>query len=220
MFKAIIFDFDGIITDTEPIHMEAWLDVLEPLGLSFDEGEYRAHYLGLNDRDFLDALGHIHHHHFDDVDKSRLIEEKGSACIRLLDQEIPLCEGVADFVEAASKKYLFAICSGATHGEIEFVLRRLKWTELFKPVIAAAAVKRGKPDPEGYIRAIEGLIERSTDIILPENILAIEDSPKGVAAARAAGIKCLAVSSAFSESDLRAANWVASSLAGMDPDHL
>ncbi|HPM41743.1 MAG TPA: HAD hydrolase-like protein, partial [bacterium] len=66
--KALVFDFDGVITDTEPVHMEAWLAVFEPMGISFDEEEYRENYLGLNDRDFLDAVSRIHGRHFDDAE--------------------------------------------------------------------------------------------------------------------------------------------------------
>ncbi|MFH0800113.1 MAG: HAD family phosphatase [Pseudomonadota bacterium] len=219
-FKALIFDFDGVITDTEPVHMEAWQGVLEPLGIEFGEEEYRAHYIGLNDRDFLDAVGHIHSRYFDDVEKARLIEVKLVSSMSLLGQDIPLIDGVADFVEAESKRRLFAICSGAQRGEIEFILRHLKWASLFDPVIASDSVKRGKPDAEGYIRAIEALTERATDMILPQEMLAIEDSPKGIAAAHAAGIKCLAIQGTFGTGDISSADWVALSLADVNIDDL
>ena len=220
MFKALIFDFDGIITDTEPIHMEAWQEILEPLGIGFDTEEYRAHYLGLNDRDFLDAVGRIHRHHFSDADKARLIEQKGMACRNLLEHDIPLLPGVREFVSAAANNYLLAICSGASKGEIEFILHRLGWEKQFDPIIAGESVKRGKPDPEGYIRALEGLQERADEVILPEHCLAVEDSPKGIQAARAAGLNCLAVGNSYPAGELSDANWVVGSLADVDLETL
>ena len=216
MLKAIVFDFDGVITDTEPIHMDAWLGVLEEMGISFDEDEYRSHYLGLNDRDFLDALGRIHHRSFGDAEKSRLIEQKSAAALIMLEHGIPLLPGVREFVESADGKMMFAICSGANRGEIEHILKSLKWHKLFSPIVASDSVKRGKPDPEGYIRAFEGLQSRATELLLPEHVLAIEDSPKGIAAAKAAGLRCLAVGTNFAPEELAHADWIVKTLAEFD----
>lgn len=214
--KAIIFDLDGIITDTEPVHMDAWLGVLESLGIAFDEEEYKRNYVGLNDRDFLNEVGRIHKHHFSDADKANLIEDKIAACVRMLEYDIPLLPGIAEFIRKESEGRLLAICSGANRGEIEFILRKLRWENLFNPVIASDSVGKGKPDPEGYIRAMEGLIDRATDIILPENFLAVEDSPKGIEAAKAAGIKCLAVTNSYPEKELSKADHIVKSLADLD----
>lgn len=217
---ALIFDFDGVITDTEPVHMESWLSVLEMEGITFDEDEYHNHYIGLNDRDFLDVLGKIHGRYFSDEEKANLIEQKANANIRLLEQNIPLLPGVSDFIIKANKKFLMAICSGANRGEIEFILRHLKWTGMFNPIIASDSVKRGKPDPEGYIRALEGLCERSGDMILAEQAIAIEDSPKGIAAAKAAGLRCIAVGNSFSKDDLTGADLIVDSLADVEIEKL
>jgi len=219
-FKALIFDFDGIITDTEPIHMEAWLEVFEPLGISFGEDEYREHYLGLTDRDFLDEVGRIHSHYFSDADKNDLIQEKTVASIRLLEHNVPLLPGASELISSASEKYILAICSGANRGEIEFILRHLRWENIFNPIIASDSVKKGKPDPEGYIRALEGIIKRSTDIILPEYVLAIEDSPKGIRAAKMAGLRCLAVRNSYEDEQLKEADWIVDSLSDFDPEEL
>lgn len=219
-FKAIVFDFDGIITDTEPVHMDAWQGVLEPLGVTIDEDEFRTQYTGLNDRDFLDAVGKNHKHHFADTDKASLIEQKSIATIELLQKEIPLLPGVSDFIESARKDLLLAICSGANRSEIEFILKHLKWTGYFNPIVASDSVKRGKPDPEGYIRAYEGLIERGDGPILSDEVVAIEDSPKGIAAAKAAGLRCLAVGNSFTSDDLSGADWVVGSITEVDLNDL
>lgn len=216
MFKAFIFDFDGVIADTEPVHMDAWLGVLEPLGISFDEDEYRKNYLGLNDRDFLDTLGRIHRHHFLDADKANLIEQKSVITMEMLWHSIPLMPGAADFIKQVSDNHLLSICSGANRGEIEFILKRLKLSSLFNPIIAADSVKHGKPDPEGYIRALEGLQNRAGELLSAESVIAVEDSPKGIAAAKMAGLRCVAVASSFEREELKRADWVVPSLAEAD----
>jgi HAD superfamily hydrolase (TIGR01509 family) len=215
-FKALIFDFDGIITDTEPIHMDAWQGILEQLGITFDEDEYREHYLGRNDSDFLDTVGKIHGHHFSGEDKVRLTEQKGSASLDLLRGEVPLMPGIEDFIASVTGNYPMAICSGAMRSEIEYILHRLGWSKLFNPIVAGEAVKKGKPDPEGYIRAFEGVQELASDMILPENTLAIEDSPKGVTAAKLAGLKCLAVQNSFSADILSEADFIIPTLVDFD----
>lgn len=214
--KAIIFDFDGVITDTEPVHMEAWLDILEHEGIAFDSAEYHANYLGLNDRDFLDAVGRIHGAKFDDIRKHELIEAKTRRTFELLEHQIPLIDGVADFIEKNSKDKLLAICSGATRGEIEFILKRLKWEKVFDPIIASDSVVKGKPDPEGYIRATEGLIDRADFALLPENVIAIEDSPKGIQAAKAAGLYCIGVGSSFPAEQVAHADLVVSNMSEIE----
>lgn len=219
-FKAIIFDFDGIITDTEPIHMEAWLSVLEDVGITFSEDEYHARYLGFNDRDFLGAVAHVNERYFTDVQKSSMTEEKHSEVIRLLERNIPVLPGVKDFVETAAKDHMLAICSGSTRGEIDYILRKLKWNGLFNPIISAEVVKKGKPDPEGYIRTVEALTERAVDPLLVEEILAIEDSPRGVAAANAAGVKCIAITNSYEPKELSTAYRVFNSLSDVDLNNL
>ncbi|MFA4875401.1 MAG: HAD family phosphatase [bacterium] len=220
MASALIFDFDGIITDTEPVHMEAWQGVLEPEGLFFDEEEYRKDYVGLNDRDFLDAVCRKHNRHFSDGEKLDLLERKAIQSVSLLGKSIPLLPGVAEFIAQAREKFLLAICSGANRGEIEFILRHLKWEGVFDPIVAADSVEKGKPDPEGYIRALEGLRERNGGVILAEHAIAIEDSPRGIAAAKAAGMRCLAVSNSFSRDELLGADWIVESLADVDLNDL
>lgn len=220
MIRAFVFDFDGIIIDSEPVHMEAWLGILEPLGISFGDEEYRTHYLGLNDRDFLSCVGRIHGHHFSGRDMSDLIERKSIAILSLLEHHIPVLPGVREFLEVTEKRCLLAICSGANRREIEWILRRLGWSGRFQPIITADSVQRGKPDPEGYIRAFEGLAERVDDPLFPESVVAVEDSPKGIAAARAAGLRCLAVSNSYEPDALQQATWVVTSLAEADIEML
>lgn len=212
-FKAIIFDFDGIITDTEPVHMQAWLQVFKPMGISFEKEEYDRNYLGLNDRDFLDAVGRLHGRPFPAEEKEVLIPKKLEKSLALLGRNIPVLPGVEDFVELLQKRCMFAICSGANRSEVYFVLKKMGWEKLFDPIVTQEDVQKGKPDPEGYDLVVKRLAQRSlSHDISPDDCLAIEDSPKGIAAAHAAGIKCLAISNSFPPDALTEAEWVLASL--------
>ncbi len=218
-FKAIIFDFDGIITDTEPVHMQAWLEVFRPMGISFGKEEYDTHYLGLNDRDFLDAVGRIHNRPFPAEEKNILIGKKLEKSLALLSKRIPLLDGVEDFIELLQKKCFFAICSGANKSEVNFVLKKLEWAELFDPIVTQEDVSKGKPDPEGYSLVLKRLQERAPSHNLTvDDCLAIEDSPKGISAAHAAGIKCLAISNSYPPDALNEAEWVLESLSEFELD--
>jgi len=214
--KALIFDFDGVLTDTEPIHMNAWLSALESLGISFTEEDYKNFYIGLNDRDFLDEVGRRNSIHFDDAQKTDLIEIKAATCMESLKLEIPLIPGVKEFIEKSSKKYMLAICSGALRSEIEFILKKSGLFNYFSVVISSESVKKGKPDPEGYIRALEEVQKISPSVILADEVAAIEDSPKGIEAARKAGLKCIGVTNSYPRAELNSANLVVDSLAELD----
>ena len=198
--------------------MKAWLEVFRPLNISFGKEEYETNYVGLNDRDFLDAVGRIHKHTFSNEDKINLINQKLEYTLESLKKNIPLIPGVKNFVEEASKNHLFAICSGANIKEIKFVLSKVGWLKLFDPIVTQEDIEHGKPHPDGFNFALQKLNERTAQgSITPEQCLVIEDSPKGIAAARAAGMKCLAISNSFPKEKLSEADWITDSLADLDP---
>jgi beta-phosphoglucomutase len=215
MIKAIIFDWDGIITDTEPVHMEAWLKVLGPMGISFDHEEYYRCYVGLSDGDFLDEVGRNHHREFTERDKGVAIERKAVESHRMLEEKIPLMPGVEELIPKLRTKYPLAICSGALKREIMFVLNALGWQDYFKPVVTQEDVRKGKPNPEGFLFVLK-YFQQHHDWESPleaSECLVIEDSPHGIQAARAAGMPVVAITNSFPEEHLHGADKIVSSLA-------
>jgi HAD superfamily hydrolase (TIGR01509 family) len=215
MLRALLFDFDGTIADTEPLHFAAFAEVLGRRGIELSEATYYERYLGLTDRECLELV-------FRDFDRADLMDgirallgEKTQAMARRLRGRVPLCPGVEPFLAEAARIGPLGIVSGAIRVEVLGVLERAGLARFFAEVIAAEDVRAGKPDPEGYRLGWRRLREHLTDLE-PGECLAIEDSPKGIEAARAAGMRSLALPHTRPRSALAGADLVVPGYAGVD----
>ena len=220
MLKAIIFDFDGVITDSEILHFRTFNEVLTPFGVQIGKPDYYRHYLGLTDKDCFQRLiddGHLA------VDKSRipeLIDRKKEIFQKLAETEGSLIPGVRPFLEMlVEHRILVGVCSGALLAEIEYVLDEAHIRRHFTTLVAADHVSVGKPHPEGYQLALAHLHE-SDEQINAGNTVAIEDARWGLDAARAAGLRTLAVTNSFPEDQLSMADSIVDRLDAVTMDHL
>lgn len=216
--QAVIFDFDGIIVDSEPLHHQAFCRVLEPLNLPLSWGRYYEHYLGFDDRDVLRTRFREEGIHLDDETMRRLMRDKAEAFVQLIRANgVNAYPGVVHLVRALSTSYPVAICSGALSGDIDPVLDLLGIAGCFSVRVTADQVHASKPDPESYREAFRRLTQafpgRVTD---PSCCVAIEDTPAGIEAARGAGLRVLAVQNTYEPEALAQANRVAASLASID----
>jgi len=193
MLRAILFDFDGTIARSEPIHFAAFAEVLAERGLVLDAAAYYERYVGLTDRECFERT--VEDFGRPDLRAAlpALLAEKATAMAAHLDHGVPLCAGVAAFVAAAATRAPLAIVSGALRAEIARVLERENLAGFFPIVVAAEDVRAGKPDPQGYRLAVDRLRARSLADLAPNECLAIEDTPSGIAAARAAGLRVVAL---------------------------
>jgi beta-phosphoglucomutase len=218
MLSAVIFDFDGIIVDTEPLHYRAFQELLAPLGLGYSWQDYLDHYIGFDDRDALRNAFRSVGKTLSDGELVKLVEEKGAAFQRILASgEVDPYPGVVELLCALSGRIPLALCSGALPTDIDPILMRLGITGIFDVIVSAADVMASKPDPESYALAVARLKEAYPGRgIIPENCLAIEDTPAGIASAVGAGLKVLAVANSYPEGELSGALRVVSSLAGVE----
>jgi HAD superfamily hydrolase (TIGR01509 family) len=205
MLRAFLFDFDGTLFDTEPLHHAAFVEVLGPRGIVLGRERYFTRYLSLTDRECLERA--IEDFGRPDLrgEVDRLVLEKSRAMARLLARGVAPLPGAAAFVAEAARIGPCAIVSGALRREIETILAAAGLADRFRVIVSAEDVARGKPDPEGYRlgwRRLRGLLPG----LEPAECLAVEDSPKGVDAARAAGLRVLAVTQSRPAGDLRAAD--------------
>lgn len=192
MLRAIIFDFDGVIADTEPHHYQAFAEVLDGRLTMPTWETYLSEYLGLNDPTFLRRFFEASGDQPDERELASLIRRKDEVYQRNLVDGIPLLPGVEAFVRSMRGRYPLAICSGARRVEIETILRHAGLRDAFEHIVSADEVTRSKPDPAGFLKAFE-LLRAGRDGLTPSACLAIEDSAHGIVAAKAAGMRVIQV---------------------------
>lgn len=210
---AMIFDFDGVIADTEPLHFASFRQTLAEIGISLTEADYYANYLGYDDRGcFLAALT-AHQHPTDPVALAQLMQRKARAYLRSVKDHLVIFPGVREFVREASAAYPLAIASGALRHEIEVILEQAGLRKEFLHITSAEDVTRGKPDPQPFLQALNELNrQRQEQAITAESCLVIEDSIPGIRGAKIAGMKVLAVANTHTIQDLHEAHAVVQSL--------
>lgn len=220
MIRAILFDFNGILVDDEPIHLEMFQRVLGDEGITLTAEDYYRDYLGMDDRGCFAAVLQKAGEAPTVPRLMRLIARKASYYQERMRQSgYPFFPGAAELVaELAAAGRMLGIVSGALSEEVESALRQAKLRDRFKVLVTAEDVTEGKPDPEGYRRALEGLNSfppLPERLLHPHEVLAIEDSPAGLAAAADLGLCTLAVAHTYPPHRLRMADAVAESLEGM-----
>jgi beta-phosphoglucomutase len=201
---AIVFDFDGVIADSERLHLRAYQDVLAPEGIAMSNEDYFARYLGYDDVGVFKALGRDHDVAMDDRRVADLIARKGQRYESLAAAGEMLFPGAADFIRTAAAAVPIAIASGALTHEIEEVLERAGLRSLLPVIVGADQTEHSKPHPDPYHTAFIRLRASSGADLDPLRTVAIEDSRWGLVSARAAGLRTVAVTNTYSEAELRA----------------
>jgi HAD superfamily hydrolase (TIGR01509 family) len=216
--RAIIFDCDGVLVDSEPIHYAAFKKTLAADGAALTEELYNERYLALDDR------GAFSKYHQDQgrllsIDELRdLMNTKADIFRKLVETEgILPYPAVPELVMAVSQRYPLAIASGARKHELEMILEMAGIRRYFEAIISADDVEKGKPDPESFLKAVQALNEsgKRTSPIKPEECVVIEDSKQGVLSAHTAGMKCIAVATSYPIFELSHADLVVPSLASL-----
>lgn len=208
MFQAVIFDFDGVILDSEPLHYEACCHVFKTLELTLNYAEYVEKYLGLSDKEMFPKFFSARNYHFSRDEMNVFFEEKTKQYQEIIRQcdNLPMIDSVDQYIDYISKKVpKLAICSGSTRNEILAVLMKLKQGGLqpyFNAMVTSEDVQHGKPSPEGYLLTAQRLN------VSPNQCLVIEDTPHGVEAAKAAGMYAIALLTTYTKDQLQHADEV------------
>ena len=222
MLKAVIFDFDGVIANTEPIHLGAFQRTLDGLGIRLTEEDYYARYLAYDDKTFFRRfLGDRGYEHEDSL-IAELIQRKSGHYDNLIRGNIEILPGVRNFIEMIAVKYRIAIGSGAMKGEITDILEFAGIRGLFEVIVCAEDIENCKPAPDVYLEVLNRLNESASasENISTDECLVIEDSVSGIKAALAAGMKCLAVTNSYSADELSSAHMVRESLSSVGTEDL
>lgn len=206
MTDALLLDYNGVIVDDERLHCATFRGVLHDEGIAVPEADYNAHYLGLDDRAaFLEAFrraGRLP----GIAETKRLVERKAAAYAALASLELPVVPGVAEFVFAAARSAKIAVVSGAIRSEIVAGLEHAGLTGLVQVIVSAEDVPASKPDPAGFALGLRRL--RALHGGAKWRAVAIEDSLRGLQAARGVGAGCVMLTTSFKPSELLAADRV------------
>lgn len=214
MLKAIIFDFDGIIAHSEPIHLKAFQTTLRQYEIALTEEEYYDKYLAYDDRTFFKEILKDRSFEHDEQIIADMMSIKSAHYEDFVIGNIELLPGAEDLIRSAADKYALAIGSGALRGEIVDILRHAGIESYIKVIVSAEDVARSKPAPDVFIEALKRLNKDPlvSGTILAQDCLVIEDSVSGIKAALSAGMKCLAVTNSYPEDKLSRADLVKDSL--------
>jgi HAD superfamily hydrolase (TIGR01509 family) len=225
MLRAVVFDFNGVLVDDEPIHLEIFQRVLAEEGIELSAEDYYGRWLGLDDRGVLAGVLAERGQAVHPPRLMRLIARKASYYQdRIRRDGYPFYPGAAALVgQAAERGWVLAVVSGALRDEVEGALRQAGLRERFKVLVSAEDVAEGKPDPAGYLLALETM---NTQPPFPERlihaheVLAVEDSPAGLEAAAAVGFPTLALGHSYPPERLTAAGATVPTINGLTADDL
>lgn len=221
MVGAVIFDFDGVITDSEILHLRCFNKVLAQFGLDLEKDDYYKNYLGLSDFDLFTLF--IENGSIKSTDKTveDLIAEKNKIFEQLAVAEGKTIEGVHNFVKLlAANNIPMAIYSGSLLSEIMLLLEHANLHTFFSVVVSAEDVKKGKPDPEGFVIALQRLNKELSSAISADKCVVIEDSHWGLQSAVAAGMHTIAVTNSYSAEELSLAQKTVDNLSELTIDDL
>lgn len=182
--RALVFDFNGTLSNDEPVLCEIFRELFAEHGRPLSVEEYFNRLAGLSDPEIVRTWLGAKHPAVDEV-----IRRRTELYRQAVADGSTIEEPVRAAVRYAAARVPVGVVSGAAREEIEAVLRAAGLDEAVAVVVAAEDVARGKPDPEGYSRALE-LLDRDLD---PADVLVLEDTEAGIAAAKAAGTTVVAV---------------------------
>lgn len=210
MLRAVLFDFNGVLVDDEPIHLQLFQEVLREEGVELTEDDYYAHYLGFDDRGCFAAVLAEAGQEAGPARLTRLIARKAAYYQDLIRRQgYPFFAGAADLVRgAADRGWTLGVVSGALRDEVEGALRQEGLRELVKVIVTAEDVVESKPDPESYQRALQLMNTQPPlpqRLVHPHEVLALEDSPAGLESAAGAGLVTVAVAHTYGAGELAAA---------------
>lgn len=219
--KAVLFDFNGVIINDEPLNERLIKQIFIEENLTLKPGEYSKVCLGRSDRACLGELLASRGRVLSDTYLTQLLIRKAQGYALELEkiEKLPLYPGLDDLIfQVRSRNMKVGLVSGAIRQEIELVLNRIKLAEHFKVIVAGDDVTTSKPEPDGYLLAVERLNLEYPDLNLqPRECLAIEDTPSGIQAAKQAGMQVVGVANTYPFHMLqRCCNWTVDYLTDLE----
>jgi beta-phosphoglucomutase len=202
-YKAALFDMDGVILDSEPLHVAAFQATLDRHGYKLSTKDYKEHFAGKTDEAGFESYFNFIN---ETVEIPVIMGEKARKYLELAGDQLVPYTGIVPLIRNLADIIPLALVTGSLRAEAEVALKAFEITDCFKVIIAAEDISQSKPNPEGYNKAAARIG------VSLEKCVVIEDSPSGIKAALAAGIECIAVTNTHTKEDLSHATIVVDKL--------
>jgi beta-phosphoglucomutase len=211
--RAVLFDFDGVIVNSEPLHFYAFHEVLKTERIEISEDEYYREIIGFDDRGAFRKIFERRGRPLEPKTLLALMARKSGIMMDLIhDRRFTALPGVEEFVRSLWRTRPLAICSGALREEIEAMLEGVSLRDCFMVIVAAEDVAVGKPDPSGYLLTLKLLAEKTKKPLTPADCLVVEDAPTVIRSVKAAGFPTLGVATSYPLMKLTDADWAVKTL--------
>jgi HAD superfamily hydrolase (TIGR01509 family) len=205
MIRAVIFDFNGVLIDDEQVHFELFREVLAEEGVELTEQLYHEKYLGYDDIRCFEAALLDAQLPAERATIDQMVVRKAGRYIPRAEAGLRYFPGAAECIRSLSDRWPIAVNSGALLPEIEFALRRMGVRDRVRAIISAEQTQACKPDPEGYLLALDALRSEMGDDLEAAHCLVFEDSLAGVQSAKSAGMWAVGVTNTYDDPSLRSA---------------
>ncbi len=183
-YDAILFDFDGVLVDSEPVHFQCWSEILADFGLSLEWEAWAAECIGVSDRQMLERMSKQVNPPMDVETLYATYPRKRDRFRELMGERMPFFEGARELFDSLHE-YKLALVTSSGRAEVEPVLRKAGLFEYFEATVCFGDVARIKPAPDPYLKAAE--------LLGSKRPLVVEDSDAGAESGRAAGFDVLRV---------------------------
>jgi HAD superfamily hydrolase (TIGR01509 family) len=214
---TVLFDFDGVLVNSEPLHFQAFVETLATHQVELGEEEYYRELIGFDDKG---AFRHLYEKRGLTLSPKTFLElmtQKSQVMMDLIyRRQFAALPGVEEFVRGLWRRHPLAICSGALRDEVEAMLEAVCLRDCFSVIVAAEDVTVGKPDPQGYLMTLRLMADKMGRALKPADALIVEDAPNVIKSVRAAGFAVLAVANSYPLEKLGEANWAIPSLRAED----
>ena len=213
--RAVLFDFDGVLVNSEPLHFFALNEVLKSEHVDLSEDEYYRDLIGFDDRGAIRHLFQKRNLTLEPKTLLSIMARKSRVMMDLIHRrQFHALPGVEEFVRTLWRRCPLAICSGGLREEIEAMLEGIALRDCFGVIVAAEDVEVGKPDPSGYLLAARQLSDKLKlpRPLKPEDCLVVEDAPTVIRSVKSVGFPTLAVATSYPEAKLTDAKWIVRSL--------
>ena len=209
--RAVIFDFNGTLSYDEPLLARIFARMFGEVGVDVDEDLYFQEFAGYSDIEIVERVL-THFDRYEPALAARMAERRSELYLEAVTEQSPVLPAAADFVRRVAERVPVAIVTGALRRDVAAVLEVSGLGELFGVLVSAEDVQQGKPHPEGYRTGLQLLNEDAAEPIAAADVLVFEDSPVGLAAAHAAGMRCVVVAGTVPRERVAAADAIVSSL--------